>query len=73
MNAVAARMIRAQQTGSLEVKATALPVPMVEEWDLLAIRASGLSRTRLHKATIPLVDGLMDIGSIRSYTPRRVR
>jgi hypothetical protein len=71
-DAAAQRALKVHERGSVELSATALPIPWLEPRDLLTVPVAGVpTLTRLHKATYSLTGDLMSIGHLRTYRPRR--
>lgn len=72
--AAAERRLREYATSTVDMTFDALPVPMIEPSDLYRVDAYDVATTaRIHKATIPVTGGLMTVGSVRVYRPRRRR
>ena len=70
--AAADRRLREHETSTVDMTFDALPVPMLEPNDLYRVDAYDVATTaRIHKATIPVTGGLMTVGSVRVYRPRR--
>ena len=70
--AAAARRLREVALSEVQIEAQMLPVWTVEPGDVLTLPVGGVMRTtRVQKATLPLRGGLMTLGSVRAYRPRR--
>lgn len=70
--AAAARRLREVALSEVQIEAQMLPVWTVEPGDVLTLPVGGVMRTtRVQKATLPLRGGLMTLGSVRVYRPRR--
>ena len=70
--AAADRRLREHETSTVDMTFDALPVPMLEPQDVFRADAGDVAVTaRAHKATFSVTGGLMSIGYVRVYRPRR--
>ena len=70
--AAADRRLREHAVSAQDVVVEALPVPMLEPQDVFRVDAGDVAVTaRAHKATFSVTGGLMSIGYVRVYRPRR--